>query len=168
MTIPISIPFMLVAVSRVGASFWLKGRLHSYKTGSEALQQVFDYVVGSNAKSVASNLRRQVPIAKMPGQTHELIGIDMPDFDNDLRGGLDLEPPSVLELQAISVGHRNRFREIEKNIFTLIPSQTNAPAMTRVEIEGETTCSLFFRPVPGRSMSGSTINCGAASSHIST
>src|SRR5262249_17895247 len=135
---------------------------------SEALQQVFDYMVGSNAKSVASNLSRQVPVAKMPGQTHELIGIDMPDFDNNLRGGLDLEPPSVLELQTISVCHRNRFREIEKNVFALIPRQTNAPAMSRVEIECQTTCSLFFRPVPGRSMSGSTINCCAVGRHIST
>jgi hypothetical protein len=40
-------------------------------------------------------------------------------------------------LQAISIGHCNRPREIQKNIFALIRSQANATAMARVKIESE-------------------------------
>src|SRR5262249_2049346 len=112
MIIPTFIPFKMLAMTAFCASFWLKGRMHSYKTGSETLEQVFDYVIGSNSQSVGSNLSWQMTVAKMPGQTYELIGIDMSDFDNGLRGSLDFEPPPILELQAISVSHRNRFREI--------------------------------------------------------
>jgi hypothetical protein len=55
-------------------------------------------------------------------------------------------------LQAISIGHRNRVRKIEKDIFALIRSQANAAAMARVKIESEGACRLFRRPKPGGSM----------------
>jgi hypothetical protein len=55
-------------------------------------------------------------------------------------------------LQAISIGHRNRFRKIEKDIFASIRSQANATAMARVEIERETACRHFPWPVPGGAM----------------
>jgi hypothetical protein len=55
-------------------------------------------------------------------------------------------------LQAISIGHRNCFRKIEKDIFKLIRSQANAAAMARVEIESESARRLFVRPMPGGAM----------------
>jgi len=55
-------------------------------------------------------------------------------------------------LQAISVGHGNRLRKIEKDIFALVRGQANATAMARVEIEGDASCRLFLRPMPGCAM----------------
>jgi hypothetical protein len=55
-------------------------------------------------------------------------------------------------LQAISIGHRYRFRKIEKDIFALIRNQANAAPMARVEIESERACGLFFRPMSGGAM----------------
>jgi hypothetical protein len=55
-------------------------------------------------------------------------------------------------LQAISIGHCDRLRKVEKDIFALIRSQANATAMARVEIERETACRHFARPVPGGAM----------------
>jgi hypothetical protein len=37
-------------------------------------------------------------------------------------------------LQAIAIGHRNRFRKVEKDILALIRSEANAAAMPRVKI----------------------------------
>jgi hypothetical protein len=70
-------------------------------------------------------------------------------------------------LQAISVGHCNGFRKVEKDIFALIYNQANAATMTRIEIESNKARRLFLRPMPGRSMSGSTIN-GVMRDHVST
>jgi hypothetical protein len=67
-------------------------------------------MVGPNAKDMVSNFRRQMPIAEMPSQTYELVGIFVSDLYNRFRGGLNLEPPPVLELQSVSVGHGNRLR----------------------------------------------------------
>jgi hypothetical protein len=58
----------------------------------------------------------------------------MPDFDNGFRGGLDFQPSTIVELQAISVGHRDRFRKVKKYIFASIRCQANAAAMARPKI----------------------------------
>jgi hypothetical protein len=55
-------------------------------------------------------------------------------------------------LQAISIGHRNRFWKIEKDIFALIRPQVNAATMARVKIESESARSLFLRPMSGGAM----------------
>jgi hypothetical protein len=87
----------------------------------------------------------------------------MPDLDNKLRGRLNCEPPPVVELQAISIGHCNRFRKVEQDIFALIRSQTNTTAMPSIKVEGESASGIFLRPMPGCSMNGSTVD-----GHIST
>src|SRR5258708_7455172 len=98
---------VLMAVSAVSAALRLEGGHHLRKIRSEAAEHILDYVVGSKAKNLRSNFSWQVTISQMPGKTHKLIGIFMPDFDNKLGSGLNLEPPPILELQAISIGHRN-------------------------------------------------------------
>jgi hypothetical protein len=59
------------------------------------------------------------------------------DFDDGLRSGPHLQPPPVLQLQAVSVGHRDGFRQVEKDILSLVGSQSNAAAVTRIKIESE-------------------------------
>jgi len=157
-----------VAVAAVSAAFGLEGGLHLYKIRSEALEHILDYMVGPNAKNLVADFSRQMPISQLPGKAHKLMGIFMPDFDNKFGRGLNPEPPPIFKLQAISIGHGDRFRKVEKDIFALICSQANAAAMARVKIESECTCRLFLRPMPGGSMSGSTMNGSAVRSHIST
>jgi len=154
---------VMMTVTAVGAAFGLKWGLHRYQMRSETTQHVLDHMVRPDTKDLVSNFGRQMPVSKMPGKTHKLIGIFMPDFDNLFGSGLYPEPPPVLELQAVSVGHRNRFRKIEENIFALIRGETNAAAMARVKVESESTRRLFLGPVPGAAMNGSRVD-----SHIST
>ncbi len=141
-----------VAVAAVSAAFGLEGCLHLYKIRSEATEHILDHVVRPNAKNLMSNFSRQMPVPQMPGKAHELNGIFMPDFYNKLRSGLNLEPPPIVKLQAISIGHRNRLRKVEKDILALIPSQSNAAAMARVKIQSERACRLLLRPIPGGAM----------------
>jgi len=141
-----------VAVAAVSAALGLERSLHLHKIRSETLEHILDHVIWSNAEDLVPKFRRQMPIAQMPSKTHKLIGILMPDFKNKLRGGLNLEPPPIFKLQAISIGHRNRFRKIEKDILPLIPSQANTAAMARVKIESERTCRFFLRPISGGAM----------------
>src|ERR1700724_2405119 len=111
------------AVAAVSAAFRLEGGPHFYKLCSEAMEHILDHMVGPNAEHLLSNLSRQMPIFQMPSNAHKLIGILMPDFENKLRGGSNLQPPPIFELQAVSISHRNRFRKVEKDIFALIRSQ---------------------------------------------
>jgi hypothetical protein len=160
----------MVAVAGVSAAFGLERDLHLCKIGSEAKEHILDHVVGPNAKNLVSNFSRQMPISQMPREARQLIGIFMSDFDNELRRSLNLEPSAIFELQAISVGHRNRLGKVEQDIFALIPSQANAASMPRVEIESKRAGRFFRRPIPGESMNGSTmsgitVNGGVMRSH---
>jgi hypothetical protein len=152
MLMPSVIMVAMVAVAAVSAAFGLEGGLHLYKIRFEVMEHILDHMVGANAKNLVSNLSRQMPISQMPGKAHKLIGIFMPDFDNKLSSGLNLQQPPIVKLQAISIGHRNRFREVEKDIFALIGSQANAAAMARVEIESDRASRPFLRPVSGGAM----------------
>jgi hypothetical protein len=141
-----------VALTAVGAAFGLERTLHPYKFRSEAMEHLLDHMVGPNAEDLVSNFGRQMSISQMPGKAHKLIRISMPDFDNRFRSGPNLEPSPIFKLQAVSIGHRDRFRKVEKNIFALIRGQPNATAMARVKIESESAGRLFRRPKPGWSM----------------
>jgi len=159
---------MIVMVAAVGAAFWLEGGLHLYQIRSEAMEHMLDHMVGPNAKNLVSDFSRQMPISQVPGKAHKLIAIFVPDFDDKLRGGLNLQPPSIFKLQAVSISHGNSFRKIEKDSFAMIRSQANAAAMTPVEIESDRACRLFCRPFSGGSMNRSAMNGSAMCVHVST
>jgi hypothetical protein len=108
---------------------------------------------------MVSNFSRQVPVSQMPRQAHELTGIFVSDFHNRLRSSLNLQPSPVFQLQAISIGHGNRFRKVKKDIFSVIRSQANSAAMARVEFKSESACRFFLRPVAGGAMNGSIAHC---------
>jgi hypothetical protein len=143
---------MMVTITAVSAAFRLERGVHLYKLRSEAMKHLLDHMVGPNAKNLVANFSRQMPISKMPGKPHELIRFFMPDFDNGFRSGLNLQQSPIFKLQGVSIGHGNRFRKIEKDIFALIGSQANAAAMARVEIESDRASRPFLRPVSGGAM----------------
>jgi hypothetical protein len=163
MTMLIVIMVVSLPVGAIRAAFWLEGDHYLGKMRSKTAEHILDYMVRPNAKNLVSNFGRQMPIPQMPGEARKLTGIAMTYFDNKLGCGLNLKPPPIVELQAISIGHCNRFRKIEKHIFALIRSQTNAAAMARVEVKSESACRLFLRPVPGGAMNRSVMSC-----HINT
>ena len=137
MIMPTVVVVVMAAVAAVSAAFGLEGGLNLYKISFEATEHILDHMVGANAENLVSNFSRQMPISQMPGKTQKLIGILMPDFDNRLRSGLNLQSAPIVKLQAISIGHSNCFRKVEKDIFALVGSQPNAAAMARVEVKGE-------------------------------
>jgi hypothetical protein len=163
----------MMAMAGVSAAFGLERDLHLCKICSEAKEHILDHVVGPNAKNLVSNFSRQMPISQMPCEASKLVGVFMPDFDNELRRSLNLEPSTIFKLQAISVGHSNRLGKVEQDIFALIPSQANAASMPRVEIKSERAGRFFRRPIPcvsmyGSAMSGITMNGNVMRSHSHT
>jgi hypothetical protein len=173
MMMPILPMGAMVAVAGVSAAFGLERDLHLYKICTETKEHVFDHVVGPNAKNLVSNFSRQMPISQMPRESSKLVGVFMPDFDNELRRSLNFEPSTIFKLQAISIGHGNRLGKVEQDIFALVPNQANAASMARVKIKSKGACSFFCRPIPrrpmnGGAMSGITVNGSVMRSHSHT
>ena len=77
-------------MTAVGAAFGLERGLHLDKIRPEAVEHIFDHMVGLDAKSLVSKFNEQMPISQVPGKAHKLVWIAMPDFDYKLSGGTNL------------------------------------------------------------------------------
>src|SRR5215472_9545522 len=107
----------MVALAGVRTALGLKGSAHVYEIRAEAVEHILDDMVGPDAKNLALNFSGQMSISQMPCQAHALIGIIMSDFDETFGSRLDLQPSSIVELQAISIRHCDRFRKVEEDLF---------------------------------------------------
>src|SRR5262249_61922135 len=123
---PFSIDVALgAAISAESAAFRLEPHSCHQKLGSETEEHVLDHMVRLDAKNIFPNFRRQMPVSQMPGKAHKLLRIPMSYFDDGLRSRLNLQPPAIFELQAISVSHCDSPGKIEQYVFSLIGRDPN-------------------------------------------
>jgi hypothetical protein len=148
---------VMVIVTTVRAAFGLERSLNISENCPEAGKHVFDHMVGPDTEGFMSNLRRQMTVAEMPCKAHKLARVFMPHLDNGLCCRLNHEPPPIVKLHTISISHGDSLRKIEKDILALIRRQPNPAPMARIEIECDSACGIFLRPIPGRSMNESRV-----------
>jgi hypothetical protein len=143
---------VMVIVTTVRAAFGLKRSVALSENCAEAGKQLFDHMVRPDSEGLMSNLRRQMTIAEMPCKAHKLARIFMPHLDNRLCGRLNHEPPPIVKLHTISIGHGDGLWKIEKDILPLIRREPNPASVPGIEIERDSACGIFLRPMPGRTM----------------
>jgi hypothetical protein len=143
---------VMVIVTTVRAAFGLKRSVALSENCAEAGKQLFDHMVRPDSEGLMSNLRRQMTIAEMPCKAHKLARIFMPHLDNRLCGRLNHEPPPIVKLHTISIGHGDSLWKIEKDILPLIRREPNPASVPGIEIERDSACGIFLRPMPCRTM----------------
>jgi len=131
----------------VRAAFGLKGCLKLHHRSSEAAQHVFDYMIGPYPKRVTADLSRHVPVAEMPRESHELRGVCMTDVDDRLGRRSNDQPPSIVELNAVAIAHRDRGWKIQKQFVAFVGNEADAPPMPTVEIERNRTGGKRLGPL---------------------
>ena len=143
---------VMVIVTTVRASFGLKRSVAFSENCAEAGKHLFDHMVRPDTEGFMSNLRRQMTIAEMPCKAHKLARIFMPHLNNRLWGRLNHEPPPIVKLHTISIGHGDGLWKIEKDILPLIRREPNPASVPGIEIERDSACGIFLRPMPCRTM----------------
>jgi hypothetical protein len=143
---------VMVIVTTVRAAFGLKRSVALSENCAEAGKQLFDHMVRPDSEGLMSNLRRQMTIAEMPCKAHKLARIFMPHLDNRLCGRLNHEPPPIVKLHTISISHGDSLWKIEKDILPLIRREPNPASVPGIEIERDSACGIFLRPMPCRTM----------------
>jgi hypothetical protein len=161
--IVIVILIVLMIMTAVCPTLGLERSLDLSENCAEAGKHLFDHMVRPDTEGFMSNLRRQMTIAEMPRKAHKLARIFMPHLDKRLCGRLNPEPPPVVKLHTISISHGDSLRKIEKDILALIRREPNSASVPGIEIERDSACGIFLRPMPGRAMDGSGVY-----RHIST
>ena len=151
--IVIVIMIVMVVMIAVCPAIGLERSIDLPENGAEAVKHILDHMVRTDTKGVVSNVGRQMPIAEMPCKAHKLARIFVRYLDNRFRGRLNHEPPPILKLHTIPISHGDRLRKIEKDILSLIHRKPNPASVPGIEIECDSACGIFLRPMPCRTMS---------------
>ncbi len=124
-----------MAITRIGTAFRIERRLDLDDSRAEPLHHGLDHMVMTDAKTFADDLCRQMPVAEVPGQPHEMARISRADFQEMFRRSHHLDQPSVLQHQGISASQRGRLHKIEQEFKTACARHCHAATMTVVEAE---------------------------------
>jgi hypothetical protein len=124
-----------VAITFIGAALGIERSLDLDHPRAQPLHHLLDHVIAPDTQCLPQNLRRQVTIAEMPGNTDQVLRIATADFQQRLGRSDHLDQPAVLEQQCITAAQGGRTLEIEQKFKPSGPGHRHAPAVTIVEIE---------------------------------
>lgn len=134
MIVPVTSGFMR---SGIGAAFGIEWRLDLDHLRAEPLHHLLDHMVAANAQAAGGDLRRQMAIAEMPGQPHQMAGIGAADLDQRLWCCDDLDEAAVFQHQGIAAAQGDGVFQIEQEFQSARPRHRHAATMAVVEVEDD-------------------------------
>lgn len=130
--------FVVVVVTVIiGAALGLERTFNHAHGAALAANHLGENMVVLDIDRVRRDLRRRVPVADMPGDTHQPQRVLGPDFEQALRSGLDQDQAAILELHRIAIIQNRRLVEIEQDLAPAIAFQGDAAAVAVLMVEGQ-------------------------------
>jgi hypothetical protein len=120
---------------RIGTAFGIERRLDLDDAGAEPRNHRLDDVVTADAQALGHDLRRQMAIAEMPGDPHQMKRIGAADFHQRLGRGDHLDQAAVFQHQRIAAAQRDGVFEVEQEFEPARPCHRHPPPVPVVEIE---------------------------------
>src|ERR1700745_1299586 len=96
-------PIVAMIMVAVSAALRLKTGLHVFKIRSKAVKHILNHMIRPNTKNVVSDFCWQMTVSEMPRDAHEALEIFMPDLNKRFSSRSDLQPPAVIELEALAL-----------------------------------------------------------------
>jgi hypothetical protein len=124
-----------VAAAGIGAAFGIEWRLDLDHARAQASDHRLDDVIAPDAQSLRHDLRRQMPVAEMPGDATQMLRVGPPDLEQRLRRRDHLDQPPVLEHQRVAAAQRNGVFQVEQEFKSARAGHRHPPPVPVVEIE---------------------------------
>lgn len=121
--------------SGIGAAFGIERRLDLDDAGTQSRHHGLDDVVAANPQAFRHDLRRQMAIAEMPGDAHQMQRVGAADFHQRLGSGDHLDQAAVLQHQGIAAAQRDGVLEVEQEFEPARARHRHPPPVPVVEIE---------------------------------
>jgi hypothetical protein len=123
--------------SGIGAAFGIEWRLDLDHARAEPAHHLLDDMIATDAQAFGHDLRRQMAIAEMPGEPHEVSGIAATDLDQRLGCRHNFDAAAVFQHQRIAAAQGDGVFEVEQEFQSARPRHRHAAAMPIVEIEND-------------------------------
>ena len=149
MVVPVSVPMavivmrMIMAVvgvlvrgsDGIGAAFRIERRLDFHDASAETAHHLLDHVVAADAQAFGHHLHRQVAVAEVPGDAHEVQVVAAADFQQRLGSGDHLDQPPVLQRQRVAAAQGDDLRQVEQEFQPAGAGHRHPPPMPVVKFE---------------------------------
>ena len=112
--VPVFVPVAVRSAMTVGTAFRVEGAPHRSCPSAELLHHVLDNVIAPDSERCAHELRRQMPVAEMPGDLDEMRRVIGFNLDKVFGLGHHLDDPSVFQLKTIGVAQVNGARLVQQ------------------------------------------------------
>ncbi|KFC64044.1 hypothetical protein FG93_05554 [Bosea sp. LC85] len=126
---------VVVVTVIIGAALGLERTFDHAHGAALAANHLGEDMVVLDIDRVCRDLRRRVPVADMPGDTHQPQRVLGPHFEQALRSGLDQDEAAILELHRIAIVQDRRLVEIEQDLAAAIAFQGDAAAIAVLMVE---------------------------------
>jgi len=131
----------------IGAAFGIERRLDLDDTGAQPFHHVLDDVIATDAQAAARDLRRQMPVAEMPGDPHQMRRIGAPDLQQRLGRRDHFDQPAVFQHQRVAAAKRDGILQVEQEFEAARAGHRHPPAMAVVEVEHDGVGGRFGPPI---------------------
>src|SRR5690348_1447975 len=105
---------VLMAAAFIGAALGIERRLDLDDARAQSPDHGFDDVIAADAQAFCHDLRRQMPVAEVPGDPHQMLRIASPDLEQRLGGSDHFNQPSIFQDQRIAAAQRHRIFQVEQ------------------------------------------------------
>jgi hypothetical protein len=126
---------MRVAGLGIGAAFGIERRFDLDDARAQAFHHRLDHVVAADAQALRHDLRRQMTVAEMPGEPHQMLRIDAADLDQRLGCRDHLDHPAVFQHKSVAAAQGDGVLEIEQECEPPRAGHHHSPPVPIVEIE---------------------------------
>lgn len=126
---------MTVGVAAIGATFRIEGRGHRSDHTAKTHHHRLDHVVAPDAKAIARQLRRQMPVAEMPREPDQAGGVRRFDFHEFLRLRFHRHEAPVLKFEGLPVPENHGRGEVEQDVEAVYAPQHPPPPVPQIMVE---------------------------------
>ena len=124
-----------MAAAGIGAALGVERRLDLDDPRAQPLHHRLDDVIAPDPQPPCRDLGRQMAVAEMPGDPHQMLRIPAADLRQRLRRRHHLDQPAILEHQRVTAAQRDRVFQIEQKFKPARARHHHPPPVTIVEIE---------------------------------
>jgi hypothetical protein len=121
----------------ISAAFGIERRLDFNNTRAEPGHHRLDDVVTADAQALRHDLGRQMAVAEMPGDPHQMERIGATDFDQRLGSGDDLDQAAIFQHQRVAAAQCYGIFQIEQEFQPARARHRHPPPVPVVEIEDD-------------------------------